>query len=217
MKKDVSKILIFTKSSREINFHLYGKHGNVSLLINLLWSWLISLLNAGNFLETQKSLLNVLSEAVLGLLSTIYPLEYQTDYKPYFTIYDPDYREIQDLHDKKVAKCAVMGVTNPLFLKVLQNYPNILHLEEDYLKNKKSSSKKSTMLESTQKLYTQPDPMIKKMLIPSDSDEADAINDSLLRKSLQNLTENFLSAFHVYLRLQINVKTLLLVKCLTPF
>lgn len=61
-------------------------------------------------------------------------------------------------------------------------------------------------MESTQKLYTQPDPTIKKMLIPVESEEADAINDSLLRKSLQNLTQNFLSAFHVYLRLQINVK-----------
>ena len=59
------------------------------------------------------------SEAVLGLLSTIYPLEYQTNYKPYFTIYDPEYREVQDMHDKKIAKCAVMGVTNPLFLKVI--------------------------------------------------------------------------------------------------
>jgi len=59
------------------------------------------------------------SETVLGLLSTICPLEYQTDYKPYFTIYDPEYREIQDLYDKKIAKCAIIGVTNPLFLKVI--------------------------------------------------------------------------------------------------
>jgi len=62
--------------------------------------------------------INVNSEAVLGLLSIIYPLEYQTDYKPYFTIYDPEYREVQNLYDKKIAKCALIGVTNPLFLKV---------------------------------------------------------------------------------------------------
>ena len=65
------------------------------------------------------------SETVLGLLSTICPLEYQTDYKPYFTIYDPEYREIQDLYDKKIAKCAIIGVTNPLFLKVI-------HLKWEY-------------------------------------------------------------------------------------
>lgn len=59
------------------------------------------------------------SEAVLGLISLIYPLEYQGDYKPYFTIYDPCYKQMQDLYDKKIIKCSVIGVTNPLFLKVL--------------------------------------------------------------------------------------------------
>ena len=52
----------------------------------------------------------------------IYPLEYQTDYKPYFTVFDPEYREIQDLYDKKIAKCAILGITNPLFLKVTLLY-----------------------------------------------------------------------------------------------
>ena len=61
----------------------------------------------------------------MGLLSVIYPLEYQTDYKPYFTIYDPEYREIQGLYDKKMAKCAVLGVTNPLFLKVKKYFEAI--------------------------------------------------------------------------------------------
>jgi len=145
------------------------------------------------------------SETVLGLLSTICPLEYQTEYKPYFTIYDPEYREIQDLYDKKIAKCAIIGVTNPLFLKTMENYPNIFHLEKDYLKSKKAkAAKKTSLLESLQKTYTLPDPNLKKMFMNVDTEEVDAINNALLKKSLQNLTESFLSIFQIYFKLQIN-------------
>ena len=147
------------------------------------------------------------SETVLGLLSTICPLEYQTDYKPYFTIYDPEYREIQDLYDQKIAKCAIIGVTNPLFLKTMENYPNIFHLEKDYLKSKKAkAAKKTSLLESLQKTYTLPDPNLKKMFMNVDTEEVDAINNALLKKSLQSLTESFLSIFQIYFKLQINVR-----------
>lgn len=53
---------------------------------------------------------------------------------------------------------------------------------------------------------TQPDPTLKNMLIMKGGEEADAINNALLRKSIRTLTESFLSVFETYFRLQINVK-----------
>lgn len=35
------------------------------------------------------------SNAVLGIISLISPLEYATDYKPYMTVYDDDFHMIQ--------------------------------------------------------------------------------------------------------------------------
>jgi len=64
------------------------------------------------------------SEAVLGLISLIYPLEYQGDYKPYFTIYDPYYKQMQESYEKKNVKSVIVGVTNPLFLKVILGLEN---------------------------------------------------------------------------------------------
>jgi len=59
------------------------------------------------------------SEAVLGVISLISPLEFSGDYRPYFTIYDPDYRLYQEEHEKKKIGNVILGVTNPLFLKVI--------------------------------------------------------------------------------------------------
>lgn len=48
----------------------------------------------------------------------ISPIEFGGDYRPYFTIYDPDYKTYQEEHEKKKITNVVLGVTNPLFMKV---------------------------------------------------------------------------------------------------
>ena len=58
------------------------------------------------------------SQAVLGIVSLISPLNYAGDYRPYFTIYDPDYKHYQLEQDQKQIKNVLLGVTNPLFIKV---------------------------------------------------------------------------------------------------
>ncbi len=60
---------------------------------------------------------------------------------------------------------------------------------------------------TTEKTNTMPDPMLKNLLLKSDSEESDAINNSLLKKSFRTLTENFLKTFEDYFKLQVNVKT----------
>lgn len=56
------------------------------------------------------------------------------------------------------------------------------------------------------KLVTLHDPNLKRMLIMTESEEADAINNALLRKSIRTLTESFLAVFETYFRLQVNVR-----------
>ena len=50
-----------------------------------------------------------------------------------------------------------------------------------------------------------PDTSLNPMLIMTGTEEAAAINNALLRKSLRALTESFLEVFEIYFRLQINV------------
>eukprot|EP01083_Nonionella_stella_P284682 969212_1 len=68
------------------------------------------------------------SEAVLGLLSLVSPLVYKGDYRPFFTIYDPDFKSFCSLHDHKTLRSVILGVTNPFFLKVFAKFPAILLL-----------------------------------------------------------------------------------------
>lgn len=77
--------------------------------------------NAGIFYQFFNLYLDK-SEAVLGAVSLVSPLEYSGDHRPYFTIYDPDYRLYQEEHEKKVVGDVILGVTNPLFLKVQVNH-----------------------------------------------------------------------------------------------
>lgn len=53
------------------------------------------------------------SQAVLGAISLLNPLEYGGDYHPYVTVYDSHLAELQEAEGD-----VVFGATNPLFLKL---------------------------------------------------------------------------------------------------
>lgn len=60
---------------------------------------------------------------VFGAISLISPLDFTADFRPYFTIYDEDYKCIKEECDRGATKAILLGVTNPFFLKVC--YRNI--------------------------------------------------------------------------------------------
>ena len=68
------------------------------------------------------------SEAVLALVSLVAPLAYMGDFRPYITLFDPDFKDFQTMNDEKSVSQVILGTTNPFFLKTLKNWPNILHL-----------------------------------------------------------------------------------------
>lgn len=71
------------------------------------------------------------SESVLALVSLVAPLSYKGDFRPYITLFDPDFKEFQGMNDDKSVSQVILGTTNPFFLKALQNWPNVLHLHHN--------------------------------------------------------------------------------------
>ena len=85
----------------------------------------------GEPLLIMADLPNVTSSAVLALISLISPLTYLGDYRPYFTIFDPDFKKYQRACDSKTLTSCILGATNPFFLKAYDRWPNVLNFGED--------------------------------------------------------------------------------------
>lgn len=73
------------------------------------------------------------SQLVLGLVSLIFPLAYGGDYRPYFTLYDPDAKVYNSLHDRDPLSLptVILGINNTFFLKTMSSFPHILCFGED--------------------------------------------------------------------------------------
>ncbi|CAA0818403.1 Unknown protein [Striga hermonthica] len=65
-------------------------------------------------------------EAVAGLVSLIAPLLFSVDFRPYFTIHDPEFAILNSLQDGSSFPPMVLGVTNLFFLKALRNMPHVV-------------------------------------------------------------------------------------------
>lgn len=72
------------------------------------------------------------SLVVQALVSLISPLRYATDYRPYFTIHDTEFKEYTTRTQS--APPVILGVTNPFFGKALQHWPNIVRLNDEHQK-----------------------------------------------------------------------------------
>ncbi|KAG9131301.1 hypothetical protein Leryth_006129 [Lithospermum erythrorhizon] len=65
-------------------------------------------------------------EAVACLVSLIAPLFFSVDFRPYFTIHDPEFSYLNSLQEGSIFPPMVLGVTNLFFLKSLRSIPHIL-------------------------------------------------------------------------------------------
>ncbi|XP_050237667.1 uncharacterized protein LOC126687232 [Mercurialis annua] len=66
------------------------------------------------------------SEAVASLVSLVAPLLCSTDFRPYFTIHDPEFAYLNSLQEGDSFPPMVLGVTNLFFLKSLRKMPHIV-------------------------------------------------------------------------------------------
>ncbi|XP_057517432.1 uncharacterized protein LOC130798458 [Amaranthus tricolor] len=65
-------------------------------------------------------------EAVAGLVSLVAPLFCSVDFRPYFTIHDPEFAYLNSVQDGSTFPPMILGVTNLFFLKALRNIPHIV-------------------------------------------------------------------------------------------
>ena len=105
---------------------------------NLWFLWEIALTGEALMIITPTA--EECSQAVLGIMSLISPITYNGDFRPYFTIYDSDFKHFSDLHDRKMLSSLILGVTNPFFLKTLPNMPNVLIINNDSICNTNSNT-----------------------------------------------------------------------------
>ncbi|XP_060968098.1 uncharacterized protein LOC115709840 isoform X2 [Cannabis sativa] len=65
-------------------------------------------------------------EAVASLVSLVAPLLYSVDFRPYFTIHNPEFAQLNSLREGDMFPPMILGVTNLFFLKSLRNIPHIV-------------------------------------------------------------------------------------------
>lgn len=65
-------------------------------------------------------------EAVASLVSLVAPLLCSVDFRPYFTIHDPQFARLNSIKEGETFPPVVLGVTNLFFLKALRNIPHIV-------------------------------------------------------------------------------------------
>ena len=86
------------------------------------------------------------SEAVAGLVSLVAPLLCSVDYRPYFTIHDPDFAALNSLGENDPFPPMILGVTNLFFLKSLHGIPHVISVGSPSMNSAKllqSSARKS--------------------------------------------------------------------------
>ncbi|CAN0217125.1 unnamed protein product, partial [Phaeothamnion confervicola] len=81
------------------------------------------------------------SAVILGMVSLASPVYYGGDFRPHFTTFDPDYVDIVKMHDTVSRQeeasptengapfaALLLGVINPIFVKMLPKWPNAIVL-----------------------------------------------------------------------------------------
>jgi len=111
---------------QEVNvFSVFRNH-----IKNLWYLWELAI--TGQPLLVTAKQANECSDAVLCLISLISPVRFEGDYRPYFTVYDPDFKAFCSLHDHGSIPPIMLGITNPYFCKAMNNFPNILFLSQHH-------------------------------------------------------------------------------------
>ncbi|KAL3983201.1 Stabilization of polarity axis family protein [Acanthocheilonema viteae] len=193
-------------------------HRNILFVVNhvqLLWELVLT----GEPIVVLAQNPSECSTFVQSLISLIWPLRYSSDYRPFFTIHDVEFREYSSKIDPWPS--VILGVTNPFFTKVFQNWPHIIRLvpsQERQIciggKRKKIWNKRVLEtkygLFSQYKMFLQKDKMLfKDALRASKSDYADGIE---LQRRILDLTQNFMMPLENYVSSLMPLK-----KHLSPF
>ncbi|GMR48154.1 hypothetical protein PMAYCL1PPCAC_18349, partial [Pristionchus mayeri] len=144
---------------------------------------------------------------VQSLVALISPLRYASDFRPYFTIHDSEFREYTG-RSKHTAR-VMLGVTNPFFVKALDHWPHILKVSDtnDTESNDKPSEKTrkhwdGRTLDAKDGLFTQYKPYLQRdegLIKKLSKDGPSEMHSSVLQRHLLELTQSFMIPLERYL------------------
>ncbi|KAK6619936.1 hypothetical protein RUM44_006336 [Polyplax serrata] len=148
------------------------------------------------------------SDMVQALVSIIAPLNFCSDYRPYFTIHDSEFKEYTT--KTHLPPPVILGVTNPFFAKTLQHWPHIIKTCESYQSNiKQNKLKKGTnlkLLDTKPGVYTHYRPylkkdkaMLSKLVKGIQTKRPGEVQTALLKRHLLELTQSFMIPLERYM------------------
>ncbi|KAJ3612579.1 hypothetical protein NHX12_020850 [Muraenolepis orangiensis] len=179
-----------------------------SALIHLQVLWELTLLGEPVVVMAPSPTMS--SEVVLALVSCIAPLRYCSDYRPYFTIHDSEFREFTTR--TQAPPNVILGVTNPFFIKTFQSWPHIVRLGEPRIAGdlpKQIKVKKLAKLKTLDtkpgiytayKTFLQKDKvLIKRLLKGIQRKRPSEVQSAILRRHLLELTQSFIIPLERYM------------------
>ncbi|KAI3390196.1 hypothetical protein SNEBB_006616 [Seison nebaliae] len=133
MNKKHLKLFTNVNMSIDINLqsihHFDASHSLLSLTnrLHILWQMVL----VGEPILVFTSTPSTCSEIVQILIDIIRPIKSLSDYRPYFTVHDPDFHQLTTKRTNIYDAAPIIGVTNPLFLKCIKTFPNTLHVKRN--------------------------------------------------------------------------------------
>ncbi|XP_022695543.1 protein DENND6A-like isoform X2 [Varroa jacobsoni] len=156
----------------------------------------------------------VCSELVQSLVSLVWPLRFCSDFRPFFTIHDSEFKEYTARENCLPA--VILGVTNPFFTKTFQHWPHIIKVGEDYssmdccakyggaTKTKRASNLKT--LDTQTGVFTQYRPLLRKdkgllkgLWKGIQTKRPSEVQSAVLRRYFLELTQSFMIPLERYM------------------
>ncbi|NXX18571.1 DEN6A protein, partial [Podargus strigoides] len=163
------------------------------------------------------------SETVLALVSCISPLKYCSDFRPYFTIHDSEFKEYTTR--TQAPPSVILGVTNPFFAKTLQHWPHIIRIGDiklpgevpkqvkvKKLKNLKTLDSKPGVYTSYKPYLNKDEEIVKQLQKGVQQKRPTEAQSVILRRYFLELTESFIIPLERYV-----ASLMPLQKCISPW
>ncbi|XP_054163497.1 protein DENND6A-like [Oppia nitens] len=183
--------------------NIYKSLASIITHVQLLWELILTC----EPITVMASTPDVCSETVQSLVGLILPIKYGSDFRPFFTIHDSEFKEYTTKTQSPPP--VILGVTNPFFAKTLQHWPHIIRIG-DYgsVNNHKNKIKKTGIiktLDSKTGVYTKYKPflqkdreILKKLVKGIEMKRPQEVQSALLRRFFIELTQSFLIPLERY-------------------
>uniref|UniRef100_A0A665VUM2 DENN/MADD domain containing 6Aa n=1 Tax=Echeneis naucrates TaxID=173247 RepID=A0A665VUM2_ECHNA len=144
-----------------------------------------------------------------SLCSCISPLRYCSDFRPYFTIHDSEFKEYTTR--TQAPPSVILGVTNPFFAKTLQHWPHIIRIGDmkqagemakqmkvKKLKNLKTLDSKPGVYTAYKPYLNKDEDIIKQLQKGVQQKRPSAAQNAILRRYFLELTQSFIIPLERY-------------------